>query len=50
MSLRISLGIGPSRWPTPKFFQDIDIEVADHHDATSARMLSLPRLNSPDSM
>jgi len=29
---------------------NVDIQVADHDDASSARMFSLPRLNWPDAM
>jgi hypothetical protein len=34
----------------PLLVLDVDVEVADEHDAPLARMLSRPRENSPDSM
>jgi hypothetical protein len=50
VSLRISGGSGPKQVADALLVLDVHVEVADHHDEPSARMLSLPRLNSPDSM
>ena len=50
VSFRISGGIGPNRWPTRCWCCTSTSKLPTITMLPSARMLSLPRLNSPDSM